>query len=252
MKNYKQFIAGVVVGGVLLTSGNALANNAVIPTITNWVKYTFDGVEKTLPSSYTTLNYEGHTYVPARFIAEELGAEVEWDDATKTVEIIKEQQQVEEPPQQQETEDTKEPEQQPVKDEEDEDTKYEELPVSKMVDGVRVEVYSVEHRDNYTKFYIDVKNTTEKPFRLNQESVYFKVGNNNYKHTDASKNMYWKDTTWFNELEEDDDAQGYVMLSKIDKDDMKGQLYIEVEENAVTPKVLSYSFDINLEGTFED
>jgi len=246
MKNYKQFIAGVVVGGVLLSSGNALANSAAIPTITNWVKYTFNGVEKTLPSGYTTLNYEGHTYVPARFIAEELGAEVEWNDATKTIEIAKKQQQVEESPQQQGTEDSQKPEQQPVEDEENDDTKYEQLPVSKMVDGVRVEVYSVEHRDNYTKFYIDVKNTTDKRVRLDQESVYFKAENGTYKHVDASKIIYWKDTTWYQELEEDDDTQGYVMLPRIDEEDMKGQLYIEVEENAVTPKVYSYSFDIKL------
>lgn len=237
MTDYKQFVAGVIVGGVLLTGGNALANNTSLPSITNWVKYTFNGVEKPLPSGYTTLNYEGHTYVPTRFIAEELGAEVEWDDKTKTVVINKEEeQQIEEP---------QEPEQQPIQEEKDL-TDYRQLPVSKMVDGVRVEVYSVEHRDNYTKFYIDVKNTTDKLVRLDQESVYFKTENDTYNHKDAGKIIYWKDTTWYKELGEDEDAQGYVMIPRIDKEDTKGQLFIEVEENGVTPKVLEYSFDVEI------
>lgn len=242
MKNYKQFVAGIIVGGVLLSGGNALANNNALPSIMNFVKYKINGEAKALPSGYTTLNYDGHTYVPTRFIAEQLGADVEWDDKTKTVAINNEEQKVDKP---------QEPEQQPI--EEDKDTKgYDQLPVSKMVDGVRVEVYSVEHRDNYTKFYIDIKNTTDRRVRLNQESVYFKTENDTYKHTDASKNIYWKDTTWYNELEEDDDAQGYVMLPRLDKEDTKGQLYIEVEENAVTPKVYSYSFDMNLDGPEEE
>ena len=32
---------------------------------------------------------DGRTFTPARFVAENLGAQVEWDEATKTVTIIK-------------------------------------------------------------------------------------------------------------------------------------------------------------------
>jgi hypothetical protein len=36
-------------------------------------------------NNYVTLNYKGHTYVPVRFIGENLGAIVSYDDTSKTI-----------------------------------------------------------------------------------------------------------------------------------------------------------------------
>lgn len=245
MKNYKHFFAGAIVGGVLLSGGNVLANNASLPSITNWVKYKFNDEEKTLPMGYTTLNYDGHTYVPARFIAEELGAEVEWDDKTKTVSIEKKI----------ETDDTSKEDQSESIEVEDEteqqepsqeQTKvYEELPVSKTINGVRVEVYSVEQDYEYTKMYVIVKNTTESLVQLNQESAYFKSENEKYEHKSMKGNvLYWKDIAWFNDIKEDDEVEGYVMLPRIPENENQGEFYIEVIENAQEPEIYKYKFDM--------
>lgn len=235
MRKYKQFISGVIVGGLLLSGGNVLANNASLPSITNWVKYKFNGEEKQLPSGYTTLNYDGHTYVPARFIAEELGAEVEWDDKTKTVLINKEaeiQECPECPPQQEDKEDTVQKD-------------YEALPVSKTIDGVRVEIYSVEQTYEYTKFYLIVKNTTENLVQLNQQAGSLKTEEDVYEHKDIKGNvLYWKDTAWYTDIQEDDEMEGYVMLPRIPDDTKQGEFYIEVVENGTQPKVLKYNFNL--------
>lgn len=236
MRNYKQFISGVIVGGLLLSGGNVLANNSSLPSVTNWVKYKFNGEEKQLSSEYTTLNYEGHTYVPARFIAEELGAEVDWDDNTKTVLINKETviQECPECPQQQEQK------------EEKVEKDYEALPVSKTIDGVRVEIYSVEQTHEYTKFYLTVKNTTENLIQLNQEAGSLKTDENElYEHKDIKGSLlYWKDVAWFNDIREDDEVEGYIMVPHIPDEIKQGEFYIEVVENGLQPKVLKYNFDV--------
>lgn len=244
MGKYKQFIAGVIVGGVLLSGGNVLANNAGLPTITSWVKYKINGEEKSLPSGYTTINYEGHTYVPTRFIAEELGADVEWDDITKTISVNKQEINVED------DNDDKSNIEDNTDDEADEPSEeeadnYVELPVSKTIDGVRVEVYSIEEQPEYTKFYLTVKNTKDDPIQLNQESSYFQSESDKYANSDIRGGvLYWKDTAWFSDLKEDDEVEGYIMLPKIPKDEKQGKFYVEVFENSLDNKVMKYDFDI--------
>lgn len=79
---------GSFLAGVIFAS-TAVAGAAAYGTITvndnSFVKFKFDGVEKQLPAGYSVLNYQGRTYVPARFVAEQLGAKVDWDAATSTV-----------------------------------------------------------------------------------------------------------------------------------------------------------------------
>ncbi|EKN62808.1 copper amine oxidase N-terminal domain-containing protein [Schinkia azotoformans] len=240
MKNYKQFIAGVIVGGVLLSGGNVLANNASLPSITNWVKYKINGEAKALPSGYTTLNYEGHTYVPTRFIAEQLGADVEWDDQTKTVTIDKPVDNINKEVDDQEN--TCDKSEDPSK---QDSTKYEALPVSKTINGVRVEVYSVEDDPNYTKLYVIVKNTNENLVQLDQGTASFQSELDTYANKDIRGGvLYWKDTTWFKDIGEDQDAKGYIMLPPIPKDERQGKFTVEVFENGSTQKVMNYEFDI--------
>ncbi len=234
MKKYKQFISGIIVGGLLLSGGNVLANGTALPTITNWVKYKFNGEEKALPSGYTTLNYEGHTYVPARFIAEELGAEVKWDDETKSVSIDKPVVENDQENDNSEVIDT------PVQDL----NKFEELPVSKTIDGVRVELYSIEENQQYTKFYVVVKNTKNKLVQLDQESAYFQSEFDTYENKDVAGVLFWKDKSWFGDIGEDDEFEGYIMLPPIPNDEKSGKFSVELFENGLNQNVMKYDFDI--------
>lgn len=86
LKNYKQLIIGIVIGSFVSTAGAVLAaSSSVTALLANHIKFTFDGVQKKLPQGYAVLNYEDRTYIPTRFVAEQMGAKVEWDAETETV-----------------------------------------------------------------------------------------------------------------------------------------------------------------------
>lgn len=249
MRNYKQFISGVIVGGLLLSGGNVLANGSSLPSITNWVKYKFNGEEKQLPSGYTTLNYEGHTYVPARFVAEELGAEVDWDVNSNTV-IIKNK--LENSPVQSENNEQgnnsegTESENKPEETEKKPTVNYKELPTNQTLNGVSVELYDVDQsNDAYTTIYFRVKNTNEAPMQLVQSSAYLEIDGKQYKHSEVSP-MY-KDQSWFIDLNEDDDNEGYITIPKVPNEIKKGTVHVEVIQNDRTQIVTNYDFNIGWE-----
>ena len=76
----------MAIGVIIATAGGAIAaNTSVTALLANQVKFNFDGVLKSVPAGFSVLNYEGRIYVPARFVAEELGAEVGWDADSQTV-----------------------------------------------------------------------------------------------------------------------------------------------------------------------
>ena len=52
------------------------------------MSYVVNNQEKALGDEYVTLNYNGHAYVPIRFVAESLGAGIAYDDKAKEI-IIK-------------------------------------------------------------------------------------------------------------------------------------------------------------------
>lgn len=78
---------------IALTFGFALSVTTVVSasdTIQAYlfpVKFMFNGEIQEPSDEYVTLNYNGHTYVPLRFIAENMGAGVEFEDESKTVVI---------------------------------------------------------------------------------------------------------------------------------------------------------------------
>ncbi|MCX7568719.1 stalk domain-containing protein [Tumebacillus sp. DT12] len=85
-KNAKGLIAGIIIGAVVAGTGVAAADQTVNAYLSSF-KFKFNGVEKQLPEGYTVLNYQNRSYVPARFVAESMGGNVEFDVATGTVNI---------------------------------------------------------------------------------------------------------------------------------------------------------------------
>lgn len=81
---YKGFICGVIIGAVGMTTvGVTAADNIANAIINDSVTFDFgNNVKKAL-----ALNYNDSLYVPARFVAEGLGAEVDWNEAENTVKI---------------------------------------------------------------------------------------------------------------------------------------------------------------------
>jgi ankyrin repeat protein len=83
----RKFLLGLFCG-VSLAATTAVYASDTIQAYLFSVKYVFNGQTKELDTEYTTLNYNGHAYVPIRFLAENIGANVDYDDATKTISIV--------------------------------------------------------------------------------------------------------------------------------------------------------------------
>ncbi|MCP1306116.1 stalk domain-containing protein [Paenibacillus tyrfis] len=83
--NKKKFIIVLTTMGVLsgLTTGVLAADS--IRALLFPVTYKFNDQVKELGKEYITLNYEGHVYVPLRFVAENMGGAVAYEESTGTV-----------------------------------------------------------------------------------------------------------------------------------------------------------------------
>lgn len=83
----KKFIGGLVCGIVIslctAVYAEKLGELNLFP-----VAFKFNDKTVSLEENYVSLNYEGHTYVPLRFIAENLGALVSYDSRSGTVSIL--------------------------------------------------------------------------------------------------------------------------------------------------------------------
>ncbi|UJF36033.1 copper amine oxidase N-terminal domain-containing protein [Paenibacillus hexagrammi] len=85
----KKFVLGFVCGAVL-TSTTAVYASSTIQAYLFPVTYQINHQSKDTPSGYTTINYEGHAYVPIRFVAESLGLGIRYADRNNIIEIMKE------------------------------------------------------------------------------------------------------------------------------------------------------------------
>lgn len=79
----KKFVAGVVVG-TFLTATTAVYASDAIQAVLFPVKYRINGKESTL-TAYETINYKDSAYVPLRFVSDELGAAVVYDDVYRSI-----------------------------------------------------------------------------------------------------------------------------------------------------------------------
>lgn len=74
----KKFILGLTCG-IILTAGTTVYASSSIQALLFPVKFEFNGIEKKMGAEYVALNYKNHTYVPVQFVADNLGAEVNYD-----------------------------------------------------------------------------------------------------------------------------------------------------------------------------
>lgn len=85
LRKSKIFISGIIMGAIVSIGITSFAANELIKVYkSNELLFKFNGIYKELPEEYTTLIYNNRTYIPARFVAESLGVEVNFDENTKT------------------------------------------------------------------------------------------------------------------------------------------------------------------------
>lgn len=85
----KQFVWGLVCGVALASSSVAFASSS-IQALFFPAHFEINGSTVSLPPEYKVLQVEGRTYVPVRFVAENLGATVDYDPSTQRL-VIKNQ-----------------------------------------------------------------------------------------------------------------------------------------------------------------
>jgi hypothetical protein len=82
----KRFVAGVLCGAALMAATGVYASE-MLQTYLFPAKYVFNGKAKELSGDYVTLNYNGHAYVPIRFVAESMGDLVKFNEKTTTITV---------------------------------------------------------------------------------------------------------------------------------------------------------------------
>lgn len=71
--------------GAIVASVTVVGAASVTADHTPNIRYWFNDSESPKPAGYTTFTYQDHTYIPARYVAEKLGAEVGWDQQYQIV-----------------------------------------------------------------------------------------------------------------------------------------------------------------------
>jgi hypothetical protein len=83
----KKFVLGLICG-IGLTATTSVYALDTIQAYLFPAKFVFNGVNKVVEASeYVVLNHQGHAYVPIRFVAENMGALVNYKEDTKTIQI---------------------------------------------------------------------------------------------------------------------------------------------------------------------
>lgn len=247
MKKVSYLLTGVLIGSMVSYGASAFANNyqTVSAYLADSISFKFDNVEKELPSGYDVLLYNDRTYVPARFVAEELGATVDWDEDSKTVLITKpvvETPELECPEEDKEDQEDKEP----VKDY----SNYQELPITLYHNETLVTVYGIETNDSHTRVYVTVNNTGTNPMYLEQTKTYVEIGDKVYSHEDLFTRqhnlLHMFDNSWFSDIRREETRDGLLRLPKLPEKAEYAKLYIEVRQNDGSGKVGGYEFKIKL------
>ncbi|WNQ09621.1 stalk domain-containing protein [Paenibacillus aurantius] len=83
----KKFFLGLVCGIVLTATTAAYASDTIQAYLFP-AKFVINGETKNpSDSGYQTLNYDGHAYVPIRYIAENMGSKVAYDEVSQTITV---------------------------------------------------------------------------------------------------------------------------------------------------------------------
>jgi hypothetical protein len=254
-QRYKQLLAGIIIGLLCALPCGALAK--ATQQVSAWaaeqISFVFDGEKKELPAGYTVLLYNDRTYVPARFVAEELGAEVDWLEEAQTVKITslpcpacleREAGQEDEgtgPEKPEIKEPVEEENKQPERD-------YRKLPQTKVLHDMEVSVTLIVDdevtKENYSRVYVHIENKGDTPLQLVQRQTRAIVDGEEYKT--ASVPDYKYPERWYHDIAPEQKDEGYVVLPFLPEDAKEMLLELTILYNDVTQKTETVEFAIKL------
>ena len=244
----RYLVLGMAIGGSLMTSTLAFAYSPVAAWVENNIKIYFNGELKELPDKYEILSYNGRTYTPARFIAEELGATVDWDEDNKSIyinymdkETDKEIPEVDEEIEKEEEkkEDEKEEVKKPQK-------YYQRLPINLTIEEARIAITGVIFENNETKVSLEIEGKENYPIQLKQNSTIIEADDIIYAQKDLKSVVDPIDNRWYNDIKKDDRVTGWIKLPPMPEDTKEMTLFLEIFRNDGIEQIQELEIDIAL------
>ncbi len=216
MKKIKSFAMGFTLGVAVMITSNVIAANItkVEAFIPQDVTFKIDGKVVAQDPNLPALNYKDSTYVPIRFISENMGATVGWD-------VVKRQVSVDLPkPEPEVVEVIKEVEKIVYVDSEDAvdgNKVYKDLPITinKGTYIISLNGISRSQVDNKTRLYIKLENTGDTKIQLNQSDAKLTVDGKEYGMTKVFGD--W-DQKWYNDINRNDSYDGTLVMELIPED----------------------------------
>lgn len=230
MKNFKSVAMGFVAGALCMVSVTAFAAYSdVTAKLFNDVTFKFDGEAKASPADQPVLNYNGYAYVPIRFVSDNLGATINYDIATRIIDIQSDKKTY-----------VKEVEVEKivyVEKDSEEGSKlntYDSLPSKSKKNKHTVEVTGVS-RDTYesnTKIFVDVDNDSEMGVQLIPSKATLVVDG---ETVNASILVNKWDNGWStSDIDSDESYEGYLLFNLIDEEWNKADLTVTLRATGST------------------
>ncbi len=269
LKKYRKLLLGIAIGLLCILPVGVLAAGTsawVSALLDGDVAFLFDGQRETLPAGYAVLFYDNRTYVPVRFVAEQLGASVSWDQFAKTVKIDtkpgaeelvleKEKQALEkELKGQEEKIKSLEKEIKELKLKEgikEGSTKgqpaanYQKIPINRVLTSMNIGVTGLFKDDYYTRVYLELENKKTVPLQLQQIETKAIVDGVAYKTRDIMH--FTLDQVWYHDVAHEEIESGYVMLPRLPEDAKEMYLELTILYNDAAQKTETVEFAIKLE-----
>ncbi|MBP2027127.1 hypothetical protein J2Z35_000921 [Acetoanaerobium pronyense] len=229
----KKFLSGILTGLLISTTLISFAQPIEVKSYINeGFSFIFNGERKELPPEYKALVYEGRSYVPARFVGENLGAEVTFNSQTKQINFVynSHQTELEDIIENYENEISKLNER--IKElEEDTSTRqdnirYSTLPITQSLDGfeIRLQNFDFNSFGNVSYLSLNLENTNSaKPYKILPLETKLIIDGVTY-----SPSSSFLDFSLFNYLNNGDKVNGTIGYTNLPKDLEKMEILFTV------------------------
>ena len=249
----KYVLLGLVIGVILTLTISPIG--AVTQTVTAYLRpgfqFYFDGEPTPLTAGQSVLVFNDRSYVPARFVAENMGGEVLWDEENQRIHITLPEPEVieveiEEP----------EEEEEAAPDERQPSGNYREVPVKQTYRDMDLTVTlvriptdttdtAVTTRSNYTTVYIELENKGDIPLRLEQAQTVAVVDGKTIRASDVTS--LDRDSTWYSDVMPEETEAGFIRLPLVPDDAEKMKLSVVVLTNDRSQELRTVDFYIELD-----
>lgn len=237
--NIKSFLSGLLVGGIIATSIGAYATgNQVMANLASDFNFKFNGVYKM--SGDEVLIYKNKSYVPTRFVAESLGAQVDWDEKTNTASFKMEPKIVE-----------KEVIKEVVKeipcptnpDGTTGQVNYSSLPVDKTYKDFKLTVTSIVRYDDETRIYVTLDNK-ESVDQITLSAYDTKVTADGKDYLTKDAPFYKMDQNLFNGVSKGNVLNGYIVIPTIPEETKNMSIYLKMYKNGIVKENYDVYFNV--------